>query len=85
MGFQTEASQALDSTLAVIGNRVTHTGTGTTAVSWWLSSEAGILIGIVIGVAGLAMNWYYSRKRDRREEAEHALRMVLRKDSVDHE
>ena len=75
MGFQTEASQALDSTMAAIGSRATYTGAGTTGLGWWLSSEAGILIGIVIGLAGLAMNWWYSRKRDKREEQEHQRRM----------
>lgn len=71
--------QTLDATLAATGTKATYTGAGTFTVGWLLSSEFGILVGIVIGVAGLVMQFYYSRKKDRREEAEHQLRMVLRR------
>lgn len=75
----------IDATLAAVGHRSAQAGGGTTVASWILSSEFGVLVGIVIGVSGLLIQWYYNRKRDKREEAEHALRMVLRKDSLDHE
>lgn len=71
----TEISQAIDTTLAAFGHKTAQAGAGTSVVGWLLSSQASILIGILIGVGGLLMQWHYSRKRDRREEAEHKLRM----------
>lgn len=64
-------------TLVTVGQRTTQGGAIATVGSWLLSSEAGIAAGILIGVSGLAMNWYYSRKRDQREQAEHEQRMKL--------
>jgi hypothetical protein len=78
----TDISQTVDATLAAVGHKTAHAGAGTSFVGWLLSSEAGILIGILIGIAGLAIQWHYSRKRDKREEQEHKLRMVLRKDEL---
>ncbi len=47
-------------------------------------SLIGIISGIVLGGIGFitssAITLYYKRKQDRREEAEHRLRMVLRRD-----
>jgi hypothetical protein len=67
--------QTLDATLAAVGSKATYTGAGTVGLGWLLSSEFGILVGIVIGVLGLLMTWHYSRKRDRREQLEHEHRM----------
>jgi hypothetical protein len=67
--------QTVDATLAAAGTKATYTGAGTFTVGWLLSSEFGILVGIVIGVAGLVMQFYYSRKKDKREEQEHKARM----------
>jgi len=39
--------------------------------------------GIVIGLAGLLVTIYYRRRQDKRLEAEHKLRMVLRGDIHD--
>lgn len=67
--------QTLDASMAAAGSKATYTGAGAFSVGWLLSSEFGILVGIVIGVAGLLVNLYYSRKRDKREQAEHDRRM----------
>jgi Na+/glutamate symporter len=69
MNEQTEAAAA------AFGAKATQAGATTSVVSWLLSSEFGILIGVLIGLAGFGMNWYYSHKRDRREQAEHKARM----------
>lgn len=66
----------MDTSLATLGSNTTYTGATTTTVSWMLSSEFGIAMGIFIGVLGFAMNWYYSRKRDQREQAVHDAFMV---------
>jgi hypothetical protein len=69
------SSQTIDATLAAVGNRTAQAGGGTTVASWILSSEFGVLVGIIIGVSGLVMQWYYNRKRDKREQAEFEKRM----------
>jgi MFS superfamily sulfate permease-like transporter len=77
MALDIPAQSTVDATLATVGTKATYTGAGTFTVGWLLSSEFGILVGIVIGVAGLAMQFYYSRKKDKREQAEHEQKMRL--------
>lgn len=62
--------------LSAHSGKLTQAGAGTTVGSWILSSEGGVAIGVVVAVIGLALQWYYSRKRDKREQEEHDLRMV---------
>lgn len=68
-------AHGLEQTLASVGSKSTYGGAATTGASWFLSSEFGVLVGLILGLSGFALNWYYSRKRDRREEMEHELRI----------
>ena len=61
--------------MAAVGSKVTYTGASTSVLAWMLSSEFGILLGIVLGLGGFIVNWYYKHKQDKREEIEHARRM----------
>ena len=72
-----EHQVAFDSAMSAAGSKATFTGAGTSVLSWVLSSEFGMLMGILIGVVGLAVNWYYKHKEDRRRQAEHDQRMGL--------
>lgn len=65
----------MDQVMASLGGKTTQVGAGTSLLGWLTSSEFGVVAGIVIGVVGLSMQWWYSRKRDRREQAEHEARM----------
>ena len=65
--------------MAAVGSKATYTGASTSVVAWILSSEFGILAGVMIGVAGLLVNWYYRAKEDRRQQAEHERRMRSRR------
>ena len=65
----------LDSTLAAAGSKATYGGAGASVVGWLMSSEFGVLVGILIGVGGFCVNWYYRHKQDKREQAEHERRM----------
>lgn len=60
----------------------TYTGAGT-AIFGGINDMNAIAVigGIVIGLAGFFLNWFYKRRQDRREQAEHDLRMILRKDN----
>ena len=69
------STEAVDATIAAVGSKATYTGAGMTISGWFLSSEFAVLAGIVLGVAGFTVNWYYKHKQDRREQAVHDLRM----------
>ena len=78
-----EQQSALDAFLAAAGWNITKGSAVATGVSWLLSSQGAATVGIVGVIAGLAMQWYFGRRRDRREEAqaarekqEHELRMT---------
>lgn len=74
MDLQQHATEA---TLAAIGSKATYGGAATSIVGWFMSSEFGVVAGILLGICGLLVNWHYRRKQDRREEAEHERRMRL--------
>lgn len=56
-------------------------GGGTTTVVFSLNwNEVGVIAGILIGVGGLALQWYYKAKEDGRAQTLHDLQMILRRD-----
>lgn len=61
--------------MAAAGSKATYTGAGASIMGWVLSSEFGILVGVVLGVGGFVVNWYYRAKEDKRREEEHSRRM----------
>lgn len=82
------AQQAADAAVASTASKVTYTGAGMTISGWFLSSEFAVLVGILLGVAGFLVNWYYRHKenlrqqaQDLRSQAEHELRMQQLRDS----
>jgi hypothetical protein len=66
---------SIDATLATIGHKTAQSGVGLTFVGWALSSEGTAAIGILMGLIGLSIQWYYRRKQDKREQEEHDARM----------
>lgn len=70
-------SQTVDAALAAAGSKVTYAGSGVTITGWLLSSEFAVLLGMLLGLAGFVVNWYYRHKRDKREAAEHRARMGM--------
>ena len=64
-----------DAAMATAGSKATYGGATTSIVGWMLSSEFGILVGVLLGVGGFCVNWYYRHKADKREQAEHERRM----------
>lgn len=67
----------IDATMAAIGSKATYTGAGASIVGWLTSSQAGIMFGILLGVGGFLVNWYYRHKEDKRQQAEHDRRMGM--------
>ena len=70
-----EHHATLDATMAAVGSKATYGGASTSVVSWFLSSEFGVLMGILIGLTGLLVNWYYKHKEDRRRQQIHDRKM----------
>ena len=69
------ATGALDSTIAAGASKTTYACAGISVGGWLVSSEAAVLVGMAIGLAGLIVNWYYRARDDRRAQAEHEARM----------
>jgi hypothetical protein len=67
--------QFTDAGIAAAASKSTYTGSGLMITGWLFSSEAAILVGMIVGVLGLAVNIYFRIKQDRREEKEHKERM----------
>lgn len=66
---------ALEATMAAVGSKATYGGASATVASWMLSSEFGMLMGILIGIAGLITNFYFKYKEDKRRQSEYNQRM----------
>lgn len=67
--------QTVEAVTATIASKATYTGAATMGLGWLVSSEAAVLMGMIIGIAGFLVNWYFKTKQDRRAEREHAARM----------
>lgn len=67
----------IEGTVAAAASKATYLGSGAAVTGWLLSSEFAVLAGLVLGVAGFVVNFYYRRKQDRREQAEHDAKMAL--------
>ena len=68
-------SQTVDAALAAVGSKSTYAGASVTVTGWLLSSEFAVLVGMLLGLAGFLVNWYYRHKEDKRQQAEHERRM----------
>lgn len=72
-----EHQATFDATMAAAGSKATYTGAGASVMGWVLSSEFGVLIGLLLGLGGFVVNWYYKHKEDKRQQAEHERRMGM--------
>lgn len=63
-------------TIGLAAGKVGTYGGGASALIFGLSaSEFAALVGAVVAIAGLVVQWYFNRRRDRREQAEHEARL----------
>ena len=81
-------TQTVDTALAAIGSKSTYAGASVTVTGWLLSSEFAVLVGMLLGLAGFAVNWYYRHRltmheirlreaQELRDREEHAAKMEL--------
>lgn len=59
---------AVEATVASAASKATGTGSAVTFLGWFTSSDFGMWAGIVIGVAGLVISWYFKHKAELRYE-----------------
>lgn len=60
----------------ILAGKVSAVGGGGAAFFFGLTAnEFAALTGVCVGVLGLCVQWFYSRRKDRRETAEHDARM----------
>jgi uncharacterized membrane protein len=55
-------AQAVEATMATLGSKATYTGAGMTIFGWMLSSEVAVLFGMIVGLLGFVVNWFYRHK-----------------------
>jgi len=67
--------QTAEAAAAAVASKMTYAGAGTSVWGWFASSEAGVILGIVIGVIGLLVNIFFRLRQDRRHQTEHEARM----------
>ena len=62
-------SEAAELVVASTASKSTYAGAAGMVMGWVASSEAAVILGMVVGVLGLLVNWYYKAKSDRRAES----------------
>ena len=60
-----------DASIAAAASKSTYTGAGLTITGWLVSSEAAILVGMIVGILGLIVNFLLRLRVDRRQERLH--------------
>ena len=66
----------IESVLAALGLKATKGGFAMSVLGWLASSAAAAWFGAIVAVCGLALNAWFSWKRDQREQMEHEVRMA---------
>lgn len=60
-----------------ISETMTYGGASTAIASGLTLNQIGVIVGIIVGLVGLLLQWHYSRLRNRREQAMHDIHIVL--------
>lgn len=68
--------EAIEAATSAIASKSTYGGAAGAVLGWMLSSEFTVVVGVVVAIAGLVVNWHYKAKADRRQQAEHEARMA---------
>ena len=69
-----EHAESAEAIVIALANKTQMVAAGTTFFGWLLSSEGAVFTGLLLGVAGLAVQFLFHRRRDQREERELSMR-----------
>ena len=64
-----DSQHPIEAAVAASAAKITYAGAATTSVGGWLNNETAVLVGVVLGVLGFAVNLIFQWRRDRREAA----------------
>lgn len=67
---------AIEATIVATSQKATVAGGGASFLGWVASIDWLAFLGIFIALVGLAINFYFSHQRNKREQKEHDLRMI---------
>lgn len=68
--------EAFHQQIAAAAHKTSIAGSTVSVAGWATSSDLGMWAGIVIGIAGLVVNWYFKRQADKRNQESHNLYMA---------
>lgn len=81
-----DAQHAIETAAAAsVATKAMYTGAGATVLGWFLSSEFGVLVGLVLGIGGFVVNWFYRHRQDKREQRAHEALMASMRQPGDHQ
>ena len=83
MNSQDQAQAVGEAVIASAASKAMYGGAGGAVLAWFVSSEAAVILGLAIGLAGLVVNTFFQWRRDARELREHELRMSALEDHED--
>lgn len=61
--------------VASAASKVTYGSSAAVVGGWFLSNEFAVLVGLLLGVAGFAVNWVYRHREFKLKEREHLFRI----------
>lgn len=67
---------AIETTIVATSQKMTVAGGGASFLGWLAAIDWLAFVGIFIALVGLAINFYFSHQRNKREQKEHDLRMI---------
>ncbi len=62
MSSEATVNHATEAAIVAASGKVVYTGSGVAVGGWALSSEMVGLLGVLIALIGLLVNWYYKHK-----------------------
>jgi len=73
-----DTTTTIEATIATAGSKATYTGAGMTIGGGIFSNELAVAVGVIVGVVGLAVNWYYKHKlaNDQHKLAQEQIKLV---------
>lgn len=67
--------EQVEAAIAALGLKPVWGGTAMSIGGWLFSSAGAAWCGALVAIVGLAMNWHYTSRKDKREQQEFEARM----------